>query len=66
MVLRTIPFIISATLLTYAATAGAGPTNIKAPPDPTLQRYYQKHGPDKWQGSKNPATSPPGALLGVR
>lgn len=66
MVLRTIPLIFSATLLAYAATAGAGPTKVNAPPDSALQSSYNKHGADKSTRYKNPATTPPDAALQAR
>jgi hypothetical protein len=66
MVLRTIPFIIASTLLAYAATAGAGPTDVKAPPDRALQDQFKKHGPTKYQAPRGEATAPPDAVIQAR
>ncbi len=63
MMSPTIPSIIGATLLACAATSGAQPTDVKAPPQPALQAHYAKYGADKWQAPPNQATAPPNATL---
>ncbi len=63
MVSRAIPFIVGATLLSCAAVAGAGPSDTRASPDPALQAYYNKHGPDKYQAGPSDVKAPANPAL---